>query len=57
MMNFTSSAITSLDYNTLEQQDVVVLNELETIPQALQVTFKSLVEKLWERCHNTFITK
>jgi hypothetical protein len=27
------SAITSLDYNTLEQQDVV-LNELETIPQA-----------------------
>jgi hypothetical protein len=34
----TSSATTSLDYNILEQQDVVVLNELETIPQALQVT-------------------
>jgi hypothetical protein len=45
-MNFyTSSATTSLDYNILEQQDVVVLNELETIPQALQVTLKSLVEK------------
>jgi hypothetical protein len=42
---YTSSATTSLDYNILEQQDVV-LNELETIPQALQVTLKSLVEKV-----------
>lgn len=43
--DYTSSVIASIDYNILEQQDVVVLNELELIPQALQVTLKSLVEK------------
>jgi hypothetical protein len=43
--NYTSSVISTLDYNALEQQDIVVLNELEAIPQALQVTLKSLVEK------------
>jgi len=43
--NYQSSAITSLDYNILEEQDVIVLNELEVIPQALQTTLKSVVEK------------
>jgi hypothetical protein len=41
--NYTSSSIASLDYNLLQQQDVIVLNEL--IPQALQTTLKSVVEK------------
>ncbi len=35
----------SLDYNSLEQQDVIVLNELPEIPQALQTTLNSFVEK------------
>jgi hypothetical protein len=34
-----------LDYNTLEEQDAIVLNELDEIPQALQTTLKSFVEK------------
>jgi hypothetical protein len=34
-----------LDYNLLEKQDAVVLNELKEIPQALQTTLKSFVEK------------
>ncbi|SCY80209.1 vWA domain-containing protein [Flavobacterium caeni] len=40
--SFTSGA---LDYNLLEKQDAVVLNELREIPQALQTTLKSFVEK------------
>tara|TARA_R110000868_G_scaffold254637_2_gene511207 strand:- start:457 stop:2385 length:1929 start_codon:yes stop_codon:yes gene_type:complete len=43
--NYISSPLASLDYNALEKQDVVVLNELEIIPQALQTTLKSVVEK------------
>ena len=43
--NYTSTSIGTLDYNIIEQQDVVVLNELEMIPQALQTTLKSVVEK------------
>lgn len=30
-----------LDYNEIDKQDVVVLNELQTIPQALQTSLKS----------------
>ncbi|MBU3681320.1 MAG: hypothetical protein FGM16_05195 [Flavobacterium sp.] len=30
-----------LDYNDIDKQDVVVLNELQTIPQALQTSLKS----------------
>jgi hypothetical protein len=40
--NFT---IGSLDYNKLQDQDAIVLNELDEIPQALQTTLKSFVEK------------
>ena len=38
-------AIGSLDYNRLQDQDAIVLNELDEIPQALQTTLKSFVEK------------
>jgi hypothetical protein len=34
-----------LDYNSLEQQDAIILNELKDTPQALQTTLKNFVEK------------
>jgi hypothetical protein len=37
--------IENLDYNNLEKQDAIVLNELKEIPHALQTTLKSFVEK------------
>jgi hypothetical protein len=43
--NFTNYPVASLDYNLLEKQDVIVLNELKEIPQALQTTLKSFVNK------------
>ena len=43
--NFNNFAIETLDYNSLEKQDAIVLNELEEIPQALQTTLKSFVER------------
>ncbi len=43
--NFNNFAIETLDYNALEKQNTIVVNELEEIPQALQTTIKSFVEK------------
>ena len=43
--NFNNFAIGTLNYNSLEKQDAIVLNELDEIPQALQTTLKSFVEK------------
>jgi len=43
--NFNNFAIQTLDYNALEKQNTIVLNELDEIPQALQTTLKSFVEK------------
>ncbi|PRZ27869.1 BatA domain-containing protein [Flavobacterium granuli] len=43
--NFSNSTLASLDYNSLEKQDVILLNEIDEIPQALQITLKSFVEK------------
>jgi hypothetical protein len=43
--NFNNFSIGTLDYNSLEKQDAIVLNELDEIPQALQTTMKSFVEK------------
>ena len=43
--DFTTTSLSSLDYNALEKQDVVLLNEIDEIPQALQTTLKSLVKK------------
>jgi hypothetical protein len=41
--NYNNFEPASLDYNIIEKQDVVVLNELKEIPQALQTTLKSFV--------------
>jgi Aerotolerance regulator N-terminal/von Willebrand factor type A domain len=43
--NFNNFAIETLDYNVIEKQNAIVLNELDEIPQALQTTLKSFVEK------------
>ena len=43
--NYTNFDIASLEYNVIEKQNTIVLNELDEIPQALQTTLKSFVEK------------
>ncbi|WP_338647993.1 BatA domain-containing protein [Flavobacterium sp. KS-LB2] len=43
--NFSNYTLSALDYNKLEEQDAIVLNELDEIPQALATTLKSFVEK------------
>ncbi|WP_418262711.1 BatA domain-containing protein [Flavobacterium faecale] len=43
--DFVSSTPNSLNYNTIENQEAIVLNELETVPTALQTTLKSFVQK------------
>ena len=43
--NFTNYNLSALDYNKLEEQDAIVVNELDEIPQALTTTLKSFVEK------------
>ena len=43
--NFSNYTLSALDYNKLEEQDAIVLNELDEIPQALSTTLKSFVEK------------
>ena len=42
---FTTSELSTLDYNILDQQDAIVLNEINAIPQALQTTLKAFVNK------------
>ncbi|HEX8269010.1 MAG TPA: BatA and WFA domain-containing protein [Flavobacterium sp.] len=43
--NYRNFPLANVDYNILEQQDAIVLNELKDIPQALQTTLKAFVEK------------
>ncbi|AOW09729.1 vWA domain-containing protein [Flavobacterium gilvum] len=43
--NYSSFAINSLDYNSIDKQDAIILNELDEIPQALQTTLKTFVNK------------
>lgn len=43
--NFTSAELRALDYNSLEKQDAIILNELKEIPQALITTLKSFYAK------------
>src|SRR6218665_872244 len=43
--NYNNFPIANLDYNSLEKQDAIVLNEVKDIPQALQTTLKSFVLK------------
>jgi len=42
---FNNFPIANLDYNMLEKQDAIVVNEVAAIPQALQTTLKSFVLK------------
>ena len=42
---YNNFPLANLDYNLLEKQDAIVLNELKDIPQALQTTLKSFVTK------------
>lgn len=43
--NYNNYPIGSLDYNSLEKQNTIILNELIDIPQALQTTLKAFVFK------------
>lgn len=43
--NYSNSTIETLDYNSIENQDAIVLNELENLPQALVTNLKSFIEK------------
>ncbi|MBW4360075.1 vWA domain-containing protein [Flavobacterium taihuense] len=43
--NYSSFTLNSLDYNSIDKQDAIVLNELDEIPQALQTTLKAFVNK------------
>jgi hypothetical protein len=43
--NYSSFTLNSLDYNSIDKQDAIVLNELDEIPQALQTTLKAFVKK------------
>ncbi|WP_343705793.1 BatA and WFA domain-containing protein [Flavobacterium sp.] len=43
--NYNNYPIGSLDYNSLEKQNTIILNELADIPQALQTTLKAFVSK------------
>ncbi|PBJ12358.1 BatA and WFA domain-containing protein [Flavobacterium sp. ACN6] len=43
--NYHNYSISSLDYNSLEKQNTIILNELIEIPQALQTTLKAFVSK------------
>ncbi len=43
--NYNNYSLSSLDYNQLENQDAIILNELTDIPQALQTTLKTFSAK------------
>lgn len=43
--NYNNYPISALDYNSLEKQNTIILNELSEIPQALQTTLKAFVSK------------
>lgn len=43
--NYNNFELSNLDYNLLEKQDAIVLNEIKDIPQALQTTLKTFVAK------------
>lgn len=43
--NYNNYSISSLDYNNLDKQNTIILNELEEVPQALQTTLKAFVAK------------
>ena len=42
---FSQFELKSLDYNMLDRQDAIIVNEIKEIPQALQTTLKAFYEK------------
>ncbi|KOS05173.1 hypothetical protein AM493_03315 [Flavobacterium akiainvivens] len=43
--NYTATPLATLDYNSLQKQDAIILNELKDIPQALITTLKDFYAK------------
>jgi len=43
--NYNNFTIETLDYNSIEKKDAIVLNELENLPKALVTNLKSFVKK------------
>lgn len=43
--NFTNSDLRTLDYNTIEKQTTIILNEIPEIPQALETTLLNFIKK------------
>lgn len=42
---FTNTELNQLDYNTIEKQDAIILNELTDVPAALVTNLKTFVQK------------
>lgn len=42
---FSNFELSNLDYNSIDKQDAIVINELEVLPQSLQTSLKSFVAK------------
>lgn len=43
--NYLNSTLSTLDYSQLDKQDAIILNELQSIPVALQTNLKAFIEK------------
>lgn len=43
--NYNNFEVKSLDYNILDNQDAIILNEVADLPQALQITLKNFVNQ------------
>ena len=43
--NYSNFDLVALDYNSIEKQDAIIVNELDEIPQALRTTLNSFVSK------------
>lgn len=43
--SFRNSTLSALDYNSIEEQNAIVLNEIDAIPQALSTTLQSFINK------------
>ncbi|MEN9335823.1 MAG: hypothetical protein RLZZ500_810 [Bacteroidota bacterium] len=43
--NYTHYELRNLDYNALEKQDAIIVNEVDAIPASLQTTLKTFVAK------------
>ncbi|MGH2664428.1 BatA domain-containing protein [Flavobacterium sp.] len=43
--NYANTPVATLDYSQLDKQDAIILNELQSVPMALQTNLKSFIEK------------